>query len=240
MPPRYSVSRIQSCNQCRQRKAKCNRERPCGSCIKNKLDCKYFSTERPTLIESGYSFNDEMAIPPGIIISDSRLQHQLNNRQATTTSHTENHRGEFLDTFANPSSGAIATYNRAENTVSEASAVAAQNNCQNTQYPSILLGSTSILITLSDLHPPVERIWLIWQIFTENIDPLFKLFHAASLQKKILDAVQNLYAVDPKIECLIFSIYFAAVVSITPEECLEKLKEPKLTLLHRYVYALIP
>lgn len=76
-------------------------------------------------------------------------------------------------------------------------------------------------------------------MYTENVDPLYKIFHAPSFRKELLNvAVHDLQEIDGDIETLLFAVYFAATVTLTNEEWMDKFKERKIVLLKRYRHAL--
>jgi hypothetical protein len=101
------------------------------------------------------------------------------------------------------------------------------------RYSSVILGTSPISANLSELHPPLVQIWVLYQLYVENVDPLYKLFHAPSFHKDVLHAAQDITLIDAGIETLLFSVYYAAVVSLKNEECLIALKGPREHLLHR-------
>ncbi|KKY13526.1 putative fungal specific transcription factor domain-containing protein [Diplodia seriata] len=84
------------------------------------------------------------------------------------------------------------------------------------------------------LHPQPPHIFLLWQAFLDNVNPLIKLLHAPTVQRQILKATTNLDAVDPGIEALMFAIYTFAVVSLSPEECQSTFGESKAELLPKF------
>jgi hypothetical protein len=91
-----------------------------------------------------------------------------------------------------------------------------------------VFGFSSILLDMQALRPPAERIVLLWQLYLENVDPLIKMIHTPSVQRKIL------IASPPALEALMFAIYYAAVISIqSPEQCEKELGEDRQLLLTR-------
>ncbi|RFU28617.1 hypothetical protein B7463_g7741, partial [Scytalidium lignicola] len=86
-------------------------------------------------------------------------------------------------------------------------------------------------------HPLPEGIHQLWKIFVENIDPLTKVIHAPTLQPEIEKAASNIRAVPRSFEALMFAIYSAAVMSLTDDECRQRLCEPRKVLLSRYISA---
>lgn len=86
-------------------------------------------------------------------------------------------------------------------------------------------------------HPPPERIHQLWQIFIENVDPLTKVLHVPSLRPAIQKAARNIATIPRSFEALMFAIYSAAVMSLKDDECKQRLGEPRMTLLSRYISA---
>ena len=72
---------------------------------------------------------------------------------------------------------------------------------------------------LQALHPGPAQIFLLWQTYLTNVDPLLKITHTPTLQRRIAEAAGNLAAVDADLEALMFSIYCAAVHSMAPADC---------------------
>lgn len=98
-----------------------------------------------------------------------------------------------------------------------------------------VLGLTPMSQTgLRNLHPFPEQISTLWHVFLDNVNPLSKIIHVPSLQPAILDAGNRLDNLPKNFEALIFSIYSIAVLSLTPQDCLTMLSEPKALLLSRY------
>jgi hypothetical protein len=89
----------------------------------------------------------------------------------------------------------------------------------------------------SPRHPPPQRIHQLWQIFTENVDPLTKVVHIPTLQPAIEKAASNIGSIPRSFEALMFAIYGAAVMSLNDDECKIRLYESRKALLSRYVTA---
>lgn len=81
------------------------------------------------------------------------------------------------------------------------------------------------------------QILQIWQIYLSNVDPILKLTHTPTLQKRVFEAGGNLSStpnIDPDLEALLFNIYFISINSLTDAECLSSFGETKSTLQARY------
>ncbi|KIV92694.1 hypothetical protein PV10_03966 [Exophiala mesophila] len=88
---------------------------------------------------------------------------------------------------------------------------------------------------LAHLHPPEAKIFSLWQIYLENVDPLLKLLHVPTTQCQLLRATGHLAAIPPPMEALMFAIYYAAVTSLQcPMASKSLLFEERSVLLDRY------
>ena len=101
---------------------------------------------------------------------------------------------------------------------------------------SFVFGFSSGSLDLQVLHPPVERIFLLWQVYLDNVDPLIKMIHTPSVQRQILQASKQIADIPPPVEALMFAIYYAAVISMQGAgRCEEDLGEDRKLLLERHV-----
>ncbi|RDL39484.1 uncharacterized protein BP5553_03824 [Venustampulla echinocandica] len=107
-------------------------------------------------------------------------------------------------------------------------------------YPnaeSLLVGHGSSSKNLALLHPPPVHLFMMWQTFLVNVNPLVKMFHAHTVQQTILDASADLENVSRPTEALMFSIYLLAVTSLGNEECETMFGESRAVLLGKYSHA---
>ena len=84
------------------------------------------------------------------------------------------------------------------------------------------------------LHPDPQQIPYYWQAFAENVDPMIKLGHAPTMKVMIMNASNDLSGVARGFECLMFAMYHAAVTSLAPQECSDRLGASKSELLEKY------
>jgi hypothetical protein len=87
---------------------------------------------------------------------------------------------------------------------------------------------------LKMLHPSPVHIFRLWQTFLDNINPLIKIFHAPSVQQKILDATTDLDEIPKNTEALMFGIYAAATMSMDEDDCQKLFNESKGVVLARF------
>ncbi len=82
----------------------------------------------------------------------------------------------------------------------------------------IFSSSPSATISLAHLHPPPVQIFKLWQTFLDNVNPLTKIFHAPTIQLRILEASADLENIPKGLEALMFGIYATAVMSMGHSE----------------------
>jgi hypothetical protein len=83
----------------------------------------------------------------------------------------------------------------------------------------LLFGSHNKSFNLSTLHPEPVQIFRLWQIYLDNVNPLFKVTHTPSLQGRIIEAASNITNIIPSREALMFSIYCMAILSLSVHDC---------------------
>jgi hypothetical protein len=87
---------------------------------------------------------------------------------------------------------------------------------------------------LDALHPQKEVILSLWDIFLENVNPLIKVIHVPSFRKIIDMVCVPPFQISKSNEALLFAIYFATVSSMSDKECMQIMKTPKKTAVHKY------
>ncbi|KAL8874302.1 MAG: hypothetical protein Q9174_000342 [Haloplaca sp. 1 TL-2023] len=93
-------------------------------------------------------------------------------------------------------------------------------------------------INLRSLHPTPAQIEAMCSIYISNVDPINKILHKPTLRKFISGAKDHLDSMPggSKMQALMFAMYFAAITSLTPQECAAQCGEQKQQLLSRYRY----
>ena len=83
-------------------------------------------------------------------------------------------------------------------------------------------------------HPLPSVIQKLWQVFSENFNPLCKLVHAPSLAKHLKLAAESPESLDRGHEALLFVIYLGAVHTLDDATCQSTFSERKSILLKKY------
>jgi Fungal Zn(2)-Cys(6) binuclear cluster domain len=227
-----SQGRIPACSICRRKKINCDRRSPsCSRCTKNGLDCSYPATNSRYIVSRERSCKE---------CRRRRIKCDR-NRPCSSCAITEVdcvylaiERPDNENYIPVISSDTITSSLPSQRDSSgSANTVSAVNRDHLPMYPSLLLGNDLISVNLTQLHPTIAHIWLLWHIFSENVEPLFKLFHAPSFHKQLLLAVQDLNSIDRDLETLLFAVYIAAIVVQDEGECLNKFGQSKSELLQK-------
>ena len=106
-----------------------------------------------------------------------------------------------------------------------------------TSQSSVLFGSSPLdQRDLRLLHPPPSQLTALFFYYEKNVDPMVRILHIPSLRKLVLSASANIDAIPSGnyVEALLFAMYYAAVTSLTQEECLHKFHDGRNSLLARY------
>ncbi|KAI4140836.1 MAG: hypothetical protein LQ341_003683, partial [Variospora aurantia] len=104
-------------------------------------------------------------------------------------------------------------------------------------HQGFIFSFSSTILSLRNFHPPAHQILTYWEVYKENVDPLVKVIHRPSLEKTLADEAKELDHISKPLECMMFSIYFAAVTSLSDEECLSMTGMEKESALKKYRFA---
>ena len=85
-------------------------------------------------------------------------------------------------------------------------------------HNAFIFGYRSADVDLRSQHPLPSHIPFLWQIYQENVEPLLKILHVPTTDKLVREMRRNMDDLSPANEALMFSIYYAAVISLEDEE----------------------
>ncbi|KAG7119132.1 Transcription factor vrtR1 like protein [Verticillium longisporum] len=84
-------------------------------------------------------------------------------------------------------------------------------------------------------HPTHAEAMILWAAYVDNVEPLLKVLHIPSMAKTIDTLSKQPGQANKADECLAFAVYHFAIVSMSDEECLQKLgSTSREVLLQRY------
>lgn len=112
-----------------------------------------------------------------------------------------------------------------------------QSSTNSASHDGFLFGFYSLSHSLRSYHPTPEQVNFLWNVYLENVAPLISIFHKPTLQKLFVGPAQNPGLLDKNSEALVLTIYFVAIISLSPEQCRSKLGEERDSLVRRYRFA---
>ncbi|ETN46654.1 uncharacterized protein HMPREF1541_00840 [Cyphellophora europaea CBS 101466] len=77
-----------------------------------------------------------------------------------------------------------------------------------------LLEENQPMYDLSLIRPRTDRVFPLWQVYLENVDPVLKLLHVPTTQRRLMQASQTSQGFPASFEALTFAIYHAVVTSM--------------------------
>lgn len=84
-------------------------------------------------------------------------------------------------------------------------------------HDAFLFGYRSASLDLSTFHPPPAPMLRLWEIYRENVEQAVKVIHVPTVDK-LFQTLSSGGSVGLKEEPLVFTIYYAAIVSIEEDE----------------------
>ncbi|KAL3446414.1 hypothetical protein BJX65DRAFT_309113 [Aspergillus insuetus] len=218
--PRREIAPGRSCFECRRRKIKCDRSHPCSYCVKNRIKCKY-PAGRSVLDEDQTALDRVASLESRLLAIEERLSEIDKSHPSPSSASPPTIEP---DNAAIPEDRQHLTQGQTVGPAFTLSTEIAPSSIVNPQPP----------IDLDQFRPSRPTIALLWEKYLEVVDPLLKVFHTPTVQKLVMRAVRARDMLDIGSECLLFVIYYAAVVAMPPEVCLKDFGEARSVLLKRY------
>lgn len=106
----------------------------------------------------------------------------------------------------------------------------------NRNHDAFLFGYRSVAHTLRNYHPTPTQAFILYKTYEQNVAPLLTVVHKTTLRNLIVDSAMN-DSIDKSNEALVFAVYFAAVISMPPEQCLAELGDDRDTMVSRFRFA---
>ncbi|KFZ11464.1 hypothetical protein V501_04749 [Pseudogymnoascus sp. VKM F-4519 (FW-2642)] len=252
-----------ACVRCSERKVGCDRQNPCGACVRHNVPCivrppkpprrKQGPSKEKLVLERLKRYEallQEKGINPHQVAGGSEPETPSESNsltesetvwrlpmQATIFKPRLVHRQSGTELVDNNLWSRVAEeIHDDEATLGDDSENDGSDGEASDDDFSFVLGSKSP-ITTPPSHPPAEIIRQLWQTFIENVNPLMKVVHIPSLQTAMDKAISNIENIPRGFEALMFAIYHIAIISLTDDECKEVTGETRAILLRRYLAA---
>lgn len=98
-----------------------------------------------------------------------------------------------------------------------------------------LLGYTHDLL---EQHPSHADAMKLWAIHVRNVEPTIRILHIPTTTKMVEKLSQQPATASKAQECVLFSIYHFAVISMTDDDCVQDFGQPRASLMKKYDHAL--
>ena len=210
-----------SCLECRRRKIKCDKALPCSYCVKVKVRCAY--PPRKNVFR-----NDSQNLP------DQELGTRVETIERTLLSCEErlSQIWQVVQTMR-PQLPYLSSNKSNHSVTSDVRELQASpaRPCQGGHRDFASPGYS--VHTSQSLHLSSTTIFFLWHTYLERVHPVLKIIHAPSVQRQIIQFLQEGISDSSPIHCLLFAIYYTALVTLTTEECKKALGCDRPTSLQR-------
>ncbi|KAL2834863.1 fungal-specific transcription factor domain-containing protein [Aspergillus cavernicola] len=88
--------------------------------------------------------------------------------------------------------------------------------------------------TLAEQHPSYNEATKLWNVYVQNVESLCKVLHVPTVAKMVDTVSKTPAAASKSDECLLFVIYYFAVLSMSDVECLQEFSKSRKHLMLRY------
>ncbi|KAL4944362.1 hypothetical protein BDV06DRAFT_210363 [Aspergillus oleicola] len=248
MPPEPSAGSYKpSCVRCNQRKVGCDKNLPCGRCLRAGAECV-----RPQGKRAPRRFNRA----PISEIRSHLVELEREVEKLRSASSNDQQSGSGTNTTGTPKGRLMVSGGRTWYVGDEASVVLADKI---RELHEICDGSSDEVVEhstnpmsvpfMGDLgsDPTTSsgsersqyllwpRIQALWAVYRHNVDPMIALLHVPSIEVMIREnCANNVPLLESGQETLLLSICFAAVVSMTPSQYLSVLGEDQDFCIYQY------
>jgi hypothetical protein len=98
----------------------------------------------------------------------------------------------------------------------------------------LVLNAHSQIEDLASLHPSIQMLPKLWDIYVDRADPLMKLLHLPTFWSSLTNALQHPQQISKSLQALLFAFYLATISSLEEDECQSLLGGPKSITFTRY------
>ncbi|OJJ45251.1 hypothetical protein ASPZODRAFT_70052 [Penicilliopsis zonata CBS 506.65] len=254
-PSKYQVPR--SCLHCHKRKVRCNKASPCSNCVRLRVPCRYPGPVQGKRRAGKTSISDvserlarlertltALSLPGGAreaaaIVSRDRGIGSSNTESESSQSPSE---GILIPGGSStPYINDLLMSQVLEKERELQSAFRSQTDLSHHSATRATIFGHGLIFqphrpaaSVLDLYPTRWEATQLWQVYTNNVSPVVRILHIPSMQSVVFGAISNTKDIPHDLAALLFSIYFSAVTSLSPEEVATLLKMDRVSALLRY------
>ncbi|KAK4149315.1 hypothetical protein C8A00DRAFT_38096 [Chaetomidium leptoderma] len=255
-------TQVRTCNLCRQRRVKCDRQVPqCSNCLRSEAHCIYppgrgRAPKRPRRDVAAPQVSERLARLESIISRIGAATPETSHAREASDSQSLDQDFSRLKVDESKSyyvnNALWVTLSDEVEELRDLLFEPASEDAGHEQAPSpyppstsssqlglnaAIFGYRAVSSSLQHFHPALPQAVTLFAAFTDNVAPLVRIFHMPSLTCIYWDAVASLDSLDKHTETLLFAIHYSALISLTPEQCLSILDETREVALERYRFA---
>ncbi|KAJ5810484.1 C6 transcription factor [Penicillium pulvis] len=258
--PQGRSSNKRSCFRCNQRKVGCDRNHPCGRCLESGVECKYPGNKRaprklrrPPISEilahlkeledevkylrSKSTANQSTMSSQSSVNDASRLSKDSEQPQHSRGRLiVRGERSRYVDDEASVLIGDKEVCGESLGKESASRNTNANANLMTDPFIGLIDSDGDAYSDTSNSHflQPL-KVRALWSVFKDNVAPLIVILHKPSIEAIVDEYCANPdSALQAEQEALILAICFAAVVSMTPQQCLSVLSDSHDVCVHLY------
>jgi hypothetical protein len=98
----------------------------------------------------------------------------------------------------------------------------------------LVLNAHSQIEDLASLHPSIQILPKLWDIYVDRADPLMKLLHLPTFWTSLTNALHHPQHISKSLQALLFAFYLATISSLEEDECQNLLGGLKSITFTRY------
>ncbi|KAE8140077.1 C6 transcription factor [Aspergillus pseudotamarii] len=234
-----------SCNNCRQRKVRCDRKYPCEACSRSGKECAYPGPKRASRKLNRPPVSELMARLKQLEDAE-RLRSMHPADKDEPGSNIERRGSSRINPERPDQSGRLVVKDGRSRYVDDGASVLFGDKIQELRDVLESLSSEEDMKTEEILgpfglphgglvgdsnrtktnskgfYPHSTQLDMLWRIYQSRVHPLIAVLHVPSVERMVRDAADGI-ALEPCSRSLILSVCFAAVASMTPEQCVSML-----------------
>ena len=247
---------LYTCQTCTKRKVKCDKATPvCSTCRRAKLDCFYQAPPpRSRKRKHGDELLDKLVRYEGILQQNGLLPGDAdttpsiektppeepislywNEPETSRTGKLLANRGKsrYIDSNLWRNFGDDESLHMSDDDNDEGSHAVAEFGAGFAPDPltGAFMGSS---VSLLQLHPTHDKAMVLWKTHTENVEPLCKILHLPTVSKMVERVSKQPATASSVDECLLFAVYHFAALSMSEDECDQRLGQSRAILVERF------
>ncbi|KAE8418886.1 fungal-specific transcription factor domain-containing protein [Aspergillus pseudocaelatus] len=246
MPNHSQEVSKRSCNNCRQRKVRCDRKYPCEACSRSGKECIFPGPKRVSRRLNRPPVSELMARLKQL--EDAERLRSMHPADKDDPGSNIERRGSSRTNLERPDqSGRLVVKDGRSRYVDDDASVIFGDKIQELRDVLESSSSEEDIKTEEILGPfglphgglvgdsnrtktnskgfyphSTQQLDILWRIYQSRVHPLIAVLHVPSVERMVRDAADDI-ALEPCSRSLILSVCFAAVVSMTPDQCVSML-----------------